>query len=61
MNPLLELLAVGIFVTVGLLLIGLGCLCIGCLTLVESKETIRAIFRPRDQNRGNVRVPENEA
>ena len=60
MNPLLELLAVGLFITVALLLLTFGFLCIGCLLLVDNRETIRAIFRPRNQCRGNMRVNENE-
>ena len=61
MNLLLELLAVGVFVTVAIILILFGYICIGCLLLVENRETIRAIICTRMRPRGNIDTRENEA
>ena len=49
MNPLLELLAVGIYVAIGILLIVFTYMCIGCCTLVETRETLRAMFTTKHQ------------
>ena len=43
MNPLLELLAVGIYVAIGILLIVFTYMCIGCCSLVETRESLRVI------------------
>ena len=61
MNPLLELLAIGVYVTVALLLILLGYMCIGCLFLVENRETIRAIICTRMRPKRSIDTRENEA
>ena len=44
MNSLLELLAVGIYVTIGKLLVVFTYMCIGCCTLVETRETLHVMF-----------------
>ena len=49
MNPLLELLAVGIYVAIGILLVVFTYMCIGCCTLIETRETLRLMFTTRHQ------------
>ena len=61
MNPLLELLVVGIYVTIGILLIVFTYICIGCCTLVEKRETLRLMFSTRHQVNKSTKSPENEA
>ena len=61
MNPLLELLAVGIYVAIGILLIVFTYMYIGCCTLVERRETLRAMFTTRHQTGKTTQSPENEA
>ena len=60
MNPLLELLAVGIYVAIGILLIVFTYMCIGCCTLVETRETC-VMFTTRHQVNKSTQSPENEA
>ena len=59
MNPLLELLAVG--VAIGILLIVFTYMCIGCCTLVETREILRLMFTTRQQTSKTTQSPENEA
>ena len=61
MNPLLELLAVGIYVAIGILLVVYTYMCIGCCTLVETRETLRLMFTTRHQVNKSTQSPENEA
>ena len=61
MNPLLELLAVGIYVAIGILLVVFTYMCIGCCTLVETRETLRLMFSTRHQVNKSTQSPENEA
>ena len=49
MNPLLELLAVGIYVAIGILLIVFTYMYTGCCTLVETRETLRVMFTTKHQ------------
>ena len=44
MNPLLELLAVGIYVAIGILLVVFTYMCIGCCTLVEEKHYVQCLL-----------------
>ena len=60
MNPLLELLAVGIYVAIGILLVVFTYMCIGC-TLVETRETLRAMFTTKHQVDKSTQSLENEA
>ena len=61
MNPILELLAVGIYVAIGILLVIFTCMCIGCCTLVETRETLHAMFTIKHQADESIQSPENEA
>ena len=61
MNPLLELLAVGIYVTIGILLVVFTYMCIVCCTLVETRETLRVMFTTKHQTDKSTQSPENEA
>ena len=61
MNPLLELLAVGIYVAIGILLIVFTYMCISCCTLVETRETLRLMFTTRQRVNKSTQSPENEA
>ena len=61
MNPLLDLLAVGIYVAIGILLVVFTYMCIGCCTLVETRETLRLMFTTRHQADKTTQSPENEA
>ena len=61
MNPLLELLAVGIYVAIGILLIVFTYMCIGCCTLVETRETLCLMFTTRHHTNKTTQSPENEA
>ena len=61
MNPLLELLAVGIYVAIGILLVVFTYMCIGCCTLVETRETLHAMFTTKHQANKSTQSPENEA
>ena len=61
MNPLLELLVVGIYVTIGILLVVFSYMCIGHCTLVETRETLRLMFITRHQVNKFTQSPENEA
>ena len=61
MNPLLELLAVGIYITIGILLVVFTYMCIGCCTLVEKRETLCAMFTTKHQVDKSTQSPENEA
>ena len=61
MNPLLELLAVGMYVAIGILLVIFTYMCIGCCTLVEARETLCAMFTIKHQADKSTESPENEA
>ena len=61
MNPLLELLAVGIYVAIGILLIVFTYMYIGCCTLVETSETLPLMFTTRHQVNKTTQSSENEA
>ena len=61
MNPLLELLAVGIYVAIGILLVVFTYMCIGCCTLVETRETLHLMFTTSHQVNKSTQSPENEA
>ena len=61
MNPLLELLAVGIYVAIGILLVVFTYMCIGCCALVETRETLHLMFTTRHQVNKSTESPENEA
>ena len=61
MNQLLELLAVGIYVAIGILLVVFTYMCIGCCTLVETRETLCLMFTTRHQVYKSTQSPENEA
>ena len=61
MNSLLELLAVGMYVAIGILLVIFTYMCIGCCTLVEIRETLRAMFTIKHQANKSTQSPENEA
>ena len=61
MNPLLELLVVGIYVTIGILLIVFIYMCIGCCMLVETRETLHLMFTTRHQVNKTTQSLENEA
>ena len=62
MNPLLELLAVGIYVAIGILLIVFTYMCIGCCTLVETRETLRLMCLLLNiRLNKSTQSPENEA
>ena len=61
MNPLLELLAVGMYVAIGILLVIFTYMCIGCCTLVETRETLHAMFTIKHQADKSTQSPDNEA
>ena len=61
MNPLLELLVVGIYVAIGILLIVFTYMCIGCCSLVETRETLCVMLTTRHQVDKSTQSPENEA
>ena len=61
MNPLLELLAVGMYVAIGILLVIFTYMCIGCCTLVETRETLCAMFTIKHRADKSTQSPENEA
>ena len=61
MNPLLKLLVLGIYLTIGILLVVFTYMCIGCCTLEETRETLRLMFTTRHQVNKFTQSPENEA
>ena len=60
MNPLLELLAIGIYVAVAVLLIVFTYMCIGYCSLVEMRESLCVMFTTRHQADKSTQSPENE-
>ena len=60
MNPLLELLAIGIYVTVGILLLVFVYMCIGCCSLVETRESLHVIVTTKHEVDKSTQSPEND-